>query len=251
MNTNAAGKEFQPSGELAVGHQSAHTWQVVAAFAFGVIFLTAILVIALFIKEPTPLQYQVFWVIVALAAAGVGGILPGFVDFRYKDIARAGGALALFLIVYFEGPTALQPLVPKPVIETPAGDPELAARGWLALVDSHKLDVAYSEMSQSLKSQVTSQAFEHLSGRYLGNIGALVTRELVYTDKQLSPPGAPPGDYRIFVFDSRYADEPQPVLLQITLVGESGRWRAFGFHVMMKNSSGVLVPFEPTASMPH
>ena len=82
-------------------------WEKGVGFIFGVIFLTALLIINLVFPNPTPTQYETFKIILALAAAGVGGILAGFihVEGTFKRFTiRAGGALALFAIVFFFKP---------------------------------------------------------------------------------------------------------------------------------------------------
>ena len=85
------------------------TWEKVAGFIFGAVFIVVLLVLAVFIPEPTDTQYATFKIILAVAAAGVGGVLAGFihVDGTLEQFSvRAGGALALFVIVFFFSPAA-------------------------------------------------------------------------------------------------------------------------------------------------
>lgn len=79
----------------------------ILAFVFGAIFLTAILVIALFVPSPTDFQYNVFRTILALAGAGIGAVIPGFMEVRFQKWLRAGGALAVFAVLYFFSPANL------------------------------------------------------------------------------------------------------------------------------------------------
>lgn len=84
-------------------------WEKVVGFLFGLGFLIALLIINVLIPEPTPSQYATFKTILALAASGVGGILAGFIEVKgsfQKWSLRAGGALALFTIVFFFSPAA-------------------------------------------------------------------------------------------------------------------------------------------------
>jgi len=83
-------------------------WEKISGLIFGVVFVSVILVLNVFIKNPTPSQYETFKAVLALAAAGVGGILTGFIRIEgtiNKVVIRAGGALALFLIIYFFSPS--------------------------------------------------------------------------------------------------------------------------------------------------
>lgn len=79
----------------------------ILAFVFGAIFLTAILAIALFVPSPTDFQYNVFRTTLALAGAGIGAVIPGFMEVRFQKFLRAGGALAVFAVLYFFSPANL------------------------------------------------------------------------------------------------------------------------------------------------
>jgi hypothetical protein len=74
----------------------------------GVVFVAAILIIAIFIPEPKPFQYTVFRIVLALAAAGFVSMTPGFIQAKVGNFIRAGGALAVFAVVYFYAPAALE-----------------------------------------------------------------------------------------------------------------------------------------------
>src|SRR5258708_6889470 len=79
----------------------------IAAFVFGTAFLVTLFVVAISFPEPNPFQYLVFRVILALAAAGSAAYIPGFIHVEIKPAVRAGGALAVFVVVYFLNPAAL------------------------------------------------------------------------------------------------------------------------------------------------
>lgn len=77
------------------------------AFAFGVVFVIVLLVLATLVPNPTPFQYTVFRIVLALAAGGVAAMIPGFLTVTVPNFLRAGGALAVFVIVYFYSPAEL------------------------------------------------------------------------------------------------------------------------------------------------
>lgn len=85
--------------------------QIIVAFVFGVAFIVTMLILAIFFPRPEPFQYTVFRVTLSLAAGGVAAMIPGFIDLTINPSAalviRAGGALAVFLVVYFRSPAAL------------------------------------------------------------------------------------------------------------------------------------------------
>lgn len=87
------------------------TVQIALAFGFGVIFLVTLLILAIKFPTPTPFQYAVFRIVLALAAAGFAAMIPGFIEINLKPgeetALRAGGALAVFVVVYFFSPAKL------------------------------------------------------------------------------------------------------------------------------------------------
>ncbi|MFZ4476983.1 MAG: hypothetical protein ACOYPR_17440 [Saprospiraceae bacterium] len=69
----------------------------------GVVSLAAILAAVLFVPCPSSAQFFVFRLILAVGAAGIGSILPGFLNIE-SGAAKAGGALGLFALVYLLNP---------------------------------------------------------------------------------------------------------------------------------------------------
>lgn len=85
--------------------------QLILAFVFGLLFIGLTLVISIIIKNPTPYQYSVFRMISSLAGAGVAALIPGFLFVEINPgtqlLIRAGGALAVFILLYFFRPANL------------------------------------------------------------------------------------------------------------------------------------------------
>ncbi len=114
QQTSEPGQPGQPG-------QPGNTWEKIAVFAFGVIFIGFMLGLAVFIPNPTGFQIFVFRVVLALAASGIGAVVPGLLHVEWKPrrlpYIRAGGAVALFVIVYSVNPPALinPEEVPRPV----------------------------------------------------------------------------------------------------------------------------------------
>jgi hypothetical protein len=85
-------------------------WEKIAIFAFGVFFVLILVTIALFVKNPTQFQIFIFRVVLALAGAGIGALIPGFLNIEtavLRNTIRAGGALAIFVIIYLLNPPNL------------------------------------------------------------------------------------------------------------------------------------------------
>lgn len=85
-----------------------------AVYIFGIIFIIVILIIALIVPEPKPFPYLVFRTILALASAGVAAFIPGFLNINISNYIRAGGAIAVFVLVMYKNPAAL--MINKPPV---------------------------------------------------------------------------------------------------------------------------------------
>lgn len=90
-------------GELAMSK----TTEKLIAVCFGAAFLVAILAMAVFFPSPTAFQYTVFRIVLAIAAAGFAAMIPGFLEVTVNNYVRAGGALAVFVIIFFFSPANL------------------------------------------------------------------------------------------------------------------------------------------------
>ena len=88
-------------------HHETPTWERVAVFTIGVAFIAMLLAIALGVPEPSDFQIFIFRVVLALGAGALGALIPGFVEVTFRSWLRAGGAIALFVIVYTINPPAL------------------------------------------------------------------------------------------------------------------------------------------------
>src|SRR5262245_52221101 len=93
-------------------------WDRWAVFAFGVLFVGVLLTLVVAIPDPSPAQLVVFRTVLALAAGGVAAFIPGLLHVELPWV-RAGGALAVFVLVYLYSPAELvvQPRpTPQPVV---------------------------------------------------------------------------------------------------------------------------------------
>lgn len=84
------------------------------AVGFGVAFVALIAAVAIWLtsmnREPPVFAVFLFRVIIALAAAGVGAILPGLLNVTINGNGLAVSAtagLALFVIIFFVNPPGL------------------------------------------------------------------------------------------------------------------------------------------------
>jgi hypothetical protein len=91
--------------------------QQLIAFGFGVVFVIVSLTLALWVPIPSSFQYNVFKTVLAIAIAGIGAMIPGFLEVTIPTWVRAGGALAIFIIVFFYNPATL--VRPEAAVSSP------------------------------------------------------------------------------------------------------------------------------------
>lgn len=173
------------------------------AFMFGVIFLSVMLLFSVWFPNPSDFQIKVFITCLALSAAGVGAILPGLFEIKYKSVARATGAAAFFLVVY-----ATQPVLERHIANfVPAdGDPTIPATMFLKLIDDGELQKAYALLDvDAQKYWGGLPTFLSLYENSKSLIGRAESRVLVGTDVIVNPPNYPLGSYRLLTYRSRFA----------------------------------------------
>jgi hypothetical protein len=189
-------------------------------------------------------EYTIFRIIIALAAAGVGAILPGFLDVRFKNWLRVGGALALFVVVYFFAPAAIPANDPS-LGPGPTSDAKIRADEWLLLVDQNNFNGAYGSMADGFRTRYPFAQFEQLISRVRKSLGSVRARQFISAAPFESPPGAPKGVYRQYGYKTFFESEPEAIYELVWLVGEKQDWRVSGFYTMVKIQAGQFVPYEP------
>lgn len=206
------------------------------AFAFGVIFVSVLLYLATMVTNPSALAIRVYVTVLALAAAGVGAILPGFIEIRYKGYLRAGGALALGVLVYVNEPAFGK--VPNFIAPSQPAAP--VAEEYLRAIDSGNLDRAWTLLSTDGKQHVAGNkaAFEELYRTSVGPLGAPQSRALVGTTLAVSPPGSPPGAYFVLSYRTKFQNDKGPRPEAVVLRANSAdRWEVFSHQVSLTTVS--------------
>lgn len=78
--------------------------QVLFCALVGIFFMTVILVLVVMIPCPTPTTFTIFRIVIAIAVAAFAAVVPGFFEFKFRDLVTAGGALGVFALVYIKDP---------------------------------------------------------------------------------------------------------------------------------------------------
>ena len=197
-----------------------------AIFLFGVIFLSAILTLLVAIPKPTLAQFFAFRLTLALAAAGVGAFIPGFIQLEqplpHRGLVRCGGAMALFAAVWFSNPAkfAIDGISPPPT-----ADAREYLERFLSVSDSGDLPAAYTMFSDREKASVSASSYSDLVGNVRRPLGQRVKGPMLLNT--LNPEEIPgrKGPFVFNVYQSTFSEKPG-VWVEVTgVIAEEGKWK--------------------------
>ncbi len=119
---------------MNANHTQRPGWlEVALAFLFGCLALVAVLWLAFANASLTGPQFEILRIVLALAGGGVAAVIPGLLDLQMntgtKATVRAGGALAVFVILYFWSPAHWQQASAGAVTQTTGGTGSPAQNG--------------------------------------------------------------------------------------------------------------------------
>lgn len=201
-------------------------------FAFGVLFLIAILSLVVWIPKPTPTQFFAFRLTLALAAAGIGAFIPGFIHFQqslpFKGLIRCGGAMALFATVWFTNPAqyAIEGLAPPPIED---------ARGlieeYIATSDKNDYASAYSMFSNREKASLTFSSFTQLAQNVRLPLGGRVSGPIFFNSSNPEEISGRKGPFVINAYQSKFSGREGVWVEVAGAVAEEGKWRMYTYNV--------------------
>jgi hypothetical protein len=103
--------ERDPSRQLEPGSDqkngASYSWERAVTIAGGSLFIAVMIVLSLFVPNPTTFQYTIFRTVIAISVAAFGSSLPGTLGINLNGWLKAGGCAAVFVIVYFYNPASL------------------------------------------------------------------------------------------------------------------------------------------------
>jgi Protein of unknown function (DUF4019) len=176
---------------------------VLLAFVFGVTFVCVMLGFALFVPNPSNFSQWVFITVLALASAGVGAVIPGMLNVELP-FAKAGGALALFIIVFATKPAIVGVTAN---IVFPSTSPAPVITSFLQKIDGNKLDEAFDQLDDDAKSTFAKDRgqLKQIYHAARDPLGAVADRSEIGVTQQASPSGYPVGAYRSVTFRTKFA----------------------------------------------
>jgi hypothetical protein len=103
---------------------------------------------------------------------------------------------------------------------------------FIRLIDAKQYAGSWDVASEYFKQSVSRDEWATQVGRVRGPLGIVVYRRLKNSEPQKNPPGAPPGDYLLLTFETKFVDsEPARTETLPLIKGADGRWRAVGYFI--------------------
>ncbi|HEX5312285.1 hypothetical protein [Aquabacterium sp.] len=197
-----------------------------AVFLFGIVFLISILVLVVAIPKPTPAQFFAFRLTLALAASGIGALIPGLIHLQqtlpHQGMIRFGGAIGLFATIWFTNPAkfAIDGIAPPPIEDArkyierflSTSDHGNSRDAYAMFSDKEQATIPFDSYTQLLQN-VRAPLKERSAGPYLWNS---------------SNPDEIPGRKGPFVFhayQSRFKGKPGVWVEVAGAIAENGEWK--------------------------
>lgn len=198
---------------------------IVLAFAFGIAMVITLLTFAVLIPNPSTFSQWIFIVVLALAAAGVGSVIPGMLHVELP-LAKAGGALAIFAIVFWQKPAIVEAVAR---VEAPATSPSPLVDQFLSYSDAGDWRRLWDMLDPEAKG-VVIQSFDQLRRVYAASrtpLGTVLSRREMGSGGIESPPGYPIGLYQHLSFRTKFSYGHCHMEVVTVRATDALQWRVF------------------------
>jgi hypothetical protein len=105
------------------------------------------------------------------------------------------------------------------------------AAAWLAAVDGGQYGKSWDDAAASLKEAMPKAKWETALEGARGPLGGLVVRKLRSATYAKDPPGAPPGEYVVIQYDTRFDNRPVAFETVTPMKEKDGTWRVAGYYI--------------------
>lgn len=224
--------------------------ETLLGFAFGVIFISAILFFAVTIINPTTLQINVFKTVLALAGAGVAAIIPGQFELKHLPFIRAGGAIAVFALIFL---TPLQVVSSVAQFEEPTVDPKPVTDTFLAALDAGQYEKTWVLLDPDGPNSygVSRAQWFELAQNVVRPLGKAIQRTVTSRGGAKNPAGMPPGIYKHVVYLTKFQNvsgcRQETIVVRAT---NNLAWRVFTYQVLLTEIPCIGQPVGDAGARP-
>lgn len=200
----------------------------IAVFGFGIIFLSAILVLVVLIPMPSITQFFAFRLTMALSAAGIGALLPGFLRLDVLCPCKVVSAPAarwrcLRQFGLRTGDLGIE-------VQPPKEDARLLIDRFLNLTDARDHKAAYTLYSKRNKERVSEDAYMSMSKQVRDPLGSIGQRLLVSAGTPDEVNGVR-GPFVFHTYQGRFSDSKDVWAEVVSTIPENGTWRINSYNI--------------------
>ena len=106
-----------------------------------------------------------------------------------------------------------------------------AAQSWLALVDAKEYGKSWAEAASFFRSSVSEGDWERALTQARAPLGEVQSRALIGARYATALSGAPPGEYVVVRFKTRFAGRADVIETVSPMEDEGGVWRVSGYYI--------------------
>ncbi|MEF8760859.1 MAG: DUF4019 domain-containing protein [Candidatus Accumulibacter sp. UW25] len=106
-----------------------------------------------------------------------------------------------------------------------------AATSWLALVDAGNYAASWQQTAGLFQSAISEQSWVSAVQATRASLGALQSRQVASATYTRTLPGAPPGEYVVIKYTSKFAGRASAVETVTPMKEKNDSWRVLGYYV--------------------
>lgn len=104
-----------------------------------------------------------------------------------------------------------------------------AAEEWLAVVDARRYGESWENAAPLFRDALEKSRWEMLVDAARAPLGVAISRKLRSATFTRKLPNAPPGEYFVIQYDTRFATRPQSIEIVTPMRLPDGGWRVSGY----------------------
>ncbi|MGZ5037978.1 MAG: DUF4019 domain-containing protein [Usitatibacter sp.] len=124
--------------------------------------------------------------------------------------------------------TAISALADEELDTSPAMS---AAQSWLSLVDAGRQDESWDQAAAIFREKIPKVKWQTAVEAARGPLGVLIARKMRSATYARTLPDAPPGDYLVIVYDSRFENLPHATETVTPMREKDGTWKVAGYFI--------------------